>query len=71
MVAPSTISAPGFGLCFLYLRNVNRFQWNHKRGYRTYREPELYLGSKPRHLQYVRNRYRWQCRLRSAKWLWT
>ena len=24
----------GFGLCFLYLRNVKGFGWNHKRVYR-------------------------------------
>ena len=24
----------GFGLCFLYLRNVKSFSWNHKRVYR-------------------------------------
>ena len=28
----------GFGLCFLYLRNVRGFQWNHKRVYRVYRK---------------------------------
>ena len=28
----------GFGLCFLYLRNVKGFGWNHKRVYRIYRE---------------------------------
>ena len=27
----------GFGLCFLYLRNVKGFLWNHKRVYRIYR----------------------------------
>jgi putative transposase len=27
----------GFGLCFLYLRNVKGFKWNHKRVYRIYR----------------------------------
>lgn len=26
----------GFGLCFLYLRNVQGFGWNHKRVYRIY-----------------------------------
>ena len=26
----------GFGLCFLYLRNVKGFGWNHKRVYRVY-----------------------------------
>ncbi|BBI65765.1 hypothetical protein HSBAA_PA_3680 (plasmid) [Vreelandella sulfidaeris] len=28
----------GFGLCFLHLRNVKGFRWNHKRVYRIYRE---------------------------------
>jgi putative transposase len=39
----------GFGLCFLYLRNVKDFKWNHKRVYRIYRELELNLRIKPRH----------------------
>ena len=34
----------GFGLCFLYLRNVKGYGWNHKRVYRIYRELELNLG---------------------------
>jgi len=38
----------GFGLCFLYLRNVKDFKWNHKRVYRIYRELELNLRIKPR-----------------------
>ena len=38
----------GFGLCFLYLRNVWGHQWNHKRVYRIYRELELNLRIKPR-----------------------
>ncbi len=38
----------GFGLCFLYLRNVKGFVWNHKRVYRIYRELELNLRIKPR-----------------------
>ena len=38
----------GFGLCFLYLRNVKGYRWNHKRGYRIYRELELNLRIKPR-----------------------
>ena len=33
----------GFGLCFLHLRNVKGFGWNHKRVYRIYRELELNL----------------------------
>jgi putative transposase len=37
----------GFGLCFLYLRNVKGFPWNHKRVYRIYRELELNLRIKP------------------------
>ena len=39
----------GFGLCFLYLRNVKGFKYNHKRVYRIYRELELNLRIKPRH----------------------
>jgi putative transposase len=38
----------GFGLCFLYLRNVRGFHWNHKRVYRIYRELELNLRIKPK-----------------------
>ena len=38
----------GFGLCFLYLRNVKRYVWNHKRVYRIYKELELNLRIKPR-----------------------
>src|SRR5690606_19439651 len=38
----------GFGLCFLYLRNVKGFGWNHKRVYRIYRQLELNLRIKPR-----------------------
>ncbi len=38
----------GFGLCFLYLRNVQGQLWNHKRVYRIYRELELNLRIKPR-----------------------
>jgi len=37
----------GFGLCFLYLRNVKGYPWNHKRVYRIYRELELNLRIKP------------------------
>jgi putative transposase len=38
----------GFGLCFLYLRNVRGYGWNHKRVYRIYRELELNLRIKPK-----------------------
>ena len=38
----------GFGLCFLHLRNVKGYPWNHKRVYRIYRELELNLRIKPR-----------------------
>ena len=36
----------GFGLCFLYLRHVKGFIWNHMRVYRIYRELELSLRIK-------------------------
>lgn len=38
----------GFGLCFLYLRNMQQFQWNHKRAYRIYCELALNLRIKPK-----------------------
>lgn len=38
----------GFGLCYLHLRNVKGYLWNHKRVYRIYRELELNLRIKPR-----------------------
>jgi putative transposase len=38
----------GFGLCYLYLRNVKNFKWNHKRIYRIYKALELNLRIKPR-----------------------
>ena len=37
----------GFGLCFLYMRNVKGSGWNHKWVYRIYRELELNLRIKP------------------------
>ena len=56
-------SATGsFGLCFLYLRNVKGFGWNHKRVYRIYPETgRLNLRIKPRkRLVHYQNRQRWQ-----------
>lgn len=38
----------GFGLCFLYLRNVKGYPWNHKRVRRIYCELELNLRIKPK-----------------------
>lgn len=38
----------GFGLCYLYLRNVKGYKWNHKRVYRIYCELELNLRIKPK-----------------------
>jgi len=38
----------GFGLCYLYLRNVKGFGRNHKRVYRIYRELEFNLRIKPK-----------------------
>ena len=38
----------GFGLCFLYLRNVKGHGWNHKRVYRIYCELELNLRIRPK-----------------------
>jgi putative transposase len=38
----------GFKLCFMYLRNVKGFGWNHKRVYRIYTELELNMRIKPK-----------------------
>ena len=43
------------GLCYLYLRNVQKLPYNHKRVYRIYRELELNLRIKPRR-RILRNR---------------
>lgn len=44
----TTIKDWGLGLCFLHLRNVKGFDWNHNRVYRIYRELELNLRIKPK-----------------------
>jgi len=46
----------GFGLCFLYQRNVKRFGWHHKQVCRIYKELELSLRIKP-HKRLVRDKY--------------
>ena len=51
----------GFGLCFLHLRNVKGFGWNHKRVYRIYRELELNLRIKPGNAWCGNDRTRWRC----------
>ncbi|ARV18668.1 hypothetical protein AEP_01724 [Curvibacter sp. AEP1-3] len=38
----------GCGLCYLYLRNVKGFQWNHERVKRIYQELKLNMRIKPR-----------------------
>jgi putative transposase len=38
----------GFGLCFVHLRNVKGFEWDHKRVYRIYGELELNMRIKPK-----------------------
>jgi putative transposase len=38
----------GFGLCFLYLRNVRGHRWNHRRVCGICRKFDLYLRIKPR-----------------------
>lgn len=38
----------GFGLCYLYLRNLKGFKCHHKRVYRFYKELALNLRIKPR-----------------------
>jgi len=51
----------GFGLCFLYLRNVQGYGWNHKRVYRIYCELELNLRIKPKKRLKRDKQNRWLC----------
>lgn len=37
----------GFGLCFLYLRNVKGYGWNHKRVYRIYQGAGIESADQP------------------------
>ncbi len=55
----------GFGLCFLYLRNVKQFTWNHKRVYRVYRALELNLRIKPKRRLVREQPGPWRCPARS------
>jgi hypothetical protein len=57
----------GFGLCYLYLRNVKSFNWNHKRVYRIYRELELNLRSSHGIVWYGKSRCRWPYPRRSTR----
>lgn len=38
----------GFGLCYLFLRKVKGYHWNHKRVYQIYKELELNQRIKPK-----------------------
>ena len=56
------VPEPGVGgLRFLSLRHVKGFGWNHKPGYRSYRELELNLPIEPKNASYGRKRSRWRC----------
>jgi putative transposase len=57
----------GFGLCFLYLRNVKGFGWNHTRVYRIYCEPELNMRIKPKRRIVRENRSRLRNRKRLTR----
>jgi len=48
LAASDTTRRWGFGLCYLFLRNVQGFPWNHKRVRRIYCELELNLRIKPK-----------------------
>ncbi len=62
----------GFGLCFLCLRNVRGFGWNHRRVYRIYRKLELNPRIKPRKRLVRQVPERWRCRAPSTRYgRWT
>jgi putative transposase len=58
----------GFGLCFLYLRNVKGCLCNHKRVYRIHRELELNLRIKPKKRMNRRSHRRCLCQRPSTKY---
>ena len=61
----------GFGLCYLYLRNVKGFKWNHKRVYRIYKELSSIYGSSLANALCARSQKFWRCRkelIRSGRW---
>jgi hypothetical protein len=71
----------GFGLCFLYLRNVKGLPYNHKRVYRIYRELELNLRIKPKRRFNRTVRHEWldlhlfdsirHAQDTATRWLWS
>lgn len=61
----------GFGLCYLYLRNVKGFKWNHKRIYRIYKALELNLRTSLASGSPGRSLNLWLCPrrlIRSGRW---
>ena len=52
----------GFGLCFLFLRNVKGFRWNHKRVYRISCKLELNLRIRPKSASFGKRPNHWRSR---------